>query len=531
VISEWIAAAADRQGDAPYLEEAAPEEAAPEEAAPEEAALEDAALEEAALEDAALEDAAGGRTLTYAGLRRSTQAWAQCLDRAGVAAGAGVAVRLPDPLGYATALVAILAAGRVVIPLDPAAPAAEVARVLAVARPQAAVSDSGRDLPSGLAVLRPPEAPTAQDAVDAVEIPVGAAAAGGIFLCTSGTTGTPKGILLREDQLSHVAAAVAGHHRLTPADRGYCCLPLFHVNAEVVGLLATLAARACLVLDGRFSRRGFWPLIEQRRITWINAVPAIITVLAMDPPATRVPGRVRFVRSASAPLPPCTLRRFEDAFGIPVVETYGMTEAASMITANPVDGPRKAGSVGLPAGTEVRVAERAGSAYVPCRAGTVGRVQIRGRGVIREYARGGPADAVDPEGWLDTGDLGHLDQDGYLFLAGRADEVINRGGEKIYPREIEDFLIAQPGVWSAAVVAARDEVLGERPVAYVVPAGPWRRHEMEEALREACEAALPRPKRPSAFCLVQELPLGPTGKVARRRLRDQGGQDLVHAHP
>jgi acyl-CoA synthetase (AMP-forming)/AMP-acid ligase II len=156
----------------------------------------------------------------------------------------------------------------------------------------------------------------------------------------------------------------------------------------------------------------------------------------------------------------------------------------------------------------------------------VGRVQIRGRGVIREYAQGGPAGAIDADGWLDTGDLGHLDQDGYLFLAGRSDDVINRGGEKIYPREIEDFLVAQPSVWSAAVVAAQDEVLGERPVAYVVPAGAWRRLELEEALREACEAALPRPKRPSAFYLVQELPLGPTGKVARHRLRDQGRQVL-----
>jgi acyl-CoA synthetase (AMP-forming)/AMP-acid ligase II len=150
----------------------------------------------------------------------------------------------------------------------------------------------------------------------------------------------------------------------------------------------------------------------------------------------------------------------------------------------------------------------------------VGRVQIRGPGVIRRYAQGSPAGAVDPEGWLDTGDLGHLDQDGYLFLAGRSDDVINRGGEKIYPREIEEFLLAQPGVRAAAVVGAHDEVLGERPVAYVVPAGPWRRHELVGALREACEAVLPRPKRPSAFCLVPELPLGPTGKVARRHLRE-----------
>jgi acyl-CoA synthetase (AMP-forming)/AMP-acid ligase II len=478
LISEWIEEAAARQGGAPYLAGAGPE------------------------------DPAGSSTLTYAGLRRSTRAWAQCLDRAGVPPGAGVAVRMPDPLAYATALVSILGAGRVVIPLDPAAPAAEVARVLAVARPQAAVGDPDRGLPAGLAVLSPPQVPDAVDAVDAVGVP----GTGGIFLCTSGTTGTPKGILLREDQLSHVAAAVARHHRLTPADRGYCCLPLFHVNAEVVGLLATLAARACLVL-------GFWALIEQQRITWINAVPAIIAVLAMDPPAGRAPERVRFIRSASAPLPAATLRRFETAFGIPVIETYGMTEAASMITANPVDGPRKAGSAGLPAGTEVRVVERAGPGAVPCRANTVGRVQIRGRGVIRQYAEGGPAGAIDPDGWLDTGDLGHLDQDGYLFLAGRSDDVINRGGEKIYPRDIEDFLLTQPGVWSAAVVAARDEVLGECPVAYVVPAGPWHPHEMTEALREACEAGLPRAKHPTEFYLVQELPLGPTGKVARRRLR------------
>ena len=472
MIAEWIARAAARQGSAPYLE-----------------------------------DAAGTGILTYAGLRRSTRAWADYLDRAGVPPGARVAVRLPDPLGYATALVSILGAGRVVIPLDPAP--------------------------------RPPICPGCSPRPGASR---GSGSSGGIFLCTSGTTGAPKGILLREDQLGHVAANVADHHRLVPADRGYCCLPLFHVNAEVVGLLATLAAGACLVLDRKFSRRGFWELIEQRRVTWINAVPAIIAVLAMDPPAVPAAGRVRFVRSASAPLPPSVLRRFEEAYGIPVVETYGMTEAASMIAANPLDGPRKVGSVGLPAGTQVRIARLAAGRYVPSPALEVGRVQIRGRGVITEYAENGPPGAIDPDGWLDTGDLGHLDQDGYLFLAGRSDDVINRGGEKIYPREIEDVLLAQPGVRSAAVVAAHDDVLGERPVAYVVPAGPWPGEladavgpdgvpdpwpgGLADALRAACEAALPRAKRPTAFRLVPELPLGPTGKVARRRLQELGLQEL-----
>ena len=479
MIAEWIDQAAASRGDASYLE-----------------------------------DAAGGDVATFAGLRRATAGWARCLDRAGVAPGAAVALRWSDPLGYASALVAIVGAGRVVVPLDPAAPGSELSRMLEVARPQAIVCDRpADDLPAGPTVLCPAEA-LPLDAAPAGDTG-GSPGAGGIFLCTSGTTGTPKGILLRDDQIAHVAAAVASHHRLSPADRGYCCLPLFHINAEVVGLLATLAARACLVLDRKFSRRGFWPLIEEKRITWINAVPAIITVLAMDPFNTERPGvHVRFIRSASAPLAPSALRRFEQAFGIPVIETYGMTEAASMITANPVDGPRKAGSVGLPAGAEVRVVP------ICAAADSVGRVQIRGRGVITEYATGGPAGAVDPEGWLDTGDLGRFDEDGYLFLAGRSDDVINRGGEKIYPREIEEFLLAHEGVSSAAVVAAPDEVLGERPVAYVVPTGSWSPDKLEYALHQACEAGLPRAKRPSAFFVVDEMPLGPTGKIARRRLRE-----------
>src|SRR5262249_14732963 len=148
--------------------------------------------------------------------------------------------------------------------------------------------------------------------------------------------------------------SVVGWHRLSRADRGYCPLPLFHVNAEVVGLLATLRAGAYLAVDRKFSRRGFWDLISTQRITWINAVPAIISILSADPPADP-PVRLRFVRSASAPLPLAALERFERSVGVPVIETYGMTEAASMITANPLDGPRKPGSAGRPAGAEVRV--------------------------------------------------------------------------------------------------------------------------------------------------------------------------------
>jgi oxalate---CoA ligase len=454
-----------------------------------------------------LEDARGTGALSYAGLREAVRDLERRLDDAGLPPGTRIAVRMPDPLRYATALVALVAAGRVAVPLDPGAPPAGLTRVLAIARPAAVMA--GTDTPGDLTMLKP-----ADPGETALSVPYDS----GIFLCTSGTTGTPKGILLRDEQLAHVAASVVSHHKLTAADRGYCPLPLFHVNAEVVGLLATLSARASLALDRKFSRRGFWEMIASRRITWINAVPAIISILAMDPPSGRP--AVRFVRSASAPLPRAALERFEAAFGIPVVETYGMTEAASMITANPVDGPRKAGSAGLPAGAEVRIAVPDGPPGRPAGPGELGRVQIRGKGVIRRYAEGGRPGAIDPDGWLDTGDLGYLDADGYLFLAGRSDDVINRGGEKIYPREIEEILLAQPGVRSAVVVGVRDEVLGERPVAYVIPNDGWPYHQIETLLRAVCGQELPRHKQPSAFLMVDRLPLGPTGKIARFRLRE-----------
>jgi acyl-CoA synthetase (AMP-forming)/AMP-acid ligase II len=472
-------------------------------------------------DDVYLADARGSATLTYSGLLDVVKETERRLDDAGLPPGSRVNVRLTDPLGYATALVALIAAGRVAVPLDPAAPDTDVARVLSVARPAGVVTShaaAAGEQPGGSA-----EESTLPFGITAFDFsPLTSGTHGGIFLCTSGTTGTPKGILLREEQLAHVASSVVDWHRLSRADRGYCSLPLFHVNAEVVGLLSTLRAGAYLAVDRKFSRRGFWDLINADRITWINAVPAIISILSMDPPA-EPPKELRFVRSASAPLPLASLERFQQALGVPVIETYGMTEAASMITANPLDGPRKPGSAGKPAGSEVRIDLPGGGTAA---AGDIGRVLIRGAGVITAYASGGRPGAIDGNGWLDTGDLGYLDADGYLFLVGRSDDVINRGGEKIYPREIEEILLAQPGVRSAAVIGAIDDVLGERPVAYVVPDAAAVADEVEALLRTVCAERLPRHKQPSEFWLVGEMPLGPTGKISRRLLKES-----VAAHP
>ena len=471
-------------------------------------------------EDVYLADARGTATLTYAELLELAKDTELRLDKAGLMPGARIGVRLAEPLAYAAALVAIVAAGRVAVPLDPGAPEADVARVLRVAGAVAMVTISQPDSRAAREAATGTNKPFWTmhfdfDLEGTVAPP--AAAIGGIFLSTSGTTGAPKGILLHEEQLMHVAASVVASHRLTRADRGYCSLPLFHINAEVVGLLATLRASAYLAVDRKFSRRGFWELIDERAITWINAVPAIISILSMDPPAVP-PAGLRFVRSASAPLPLASLQKFEGEIGVPVVETYGMTEAASMITANPVDGPRKPGSAGRAAGSEVRVEAASGAAAA---AGEIGRVKIRGAGVIRAYDSGERPGVFDADGWLDTNDLGYLDTDGYLFLVGRSDDVINRGGEKIYPREIEEVLLAQPGVRSVVVIGLPDAVLGERPAAYIVLAeGTEASADLEAALRASCAERLPRPKQPSEFCFMDQLPLGRTGKISRRLLKD-----------
>ena len=473
--------------------------------------------------DVYLADARGTATLTYAELLELATDTELRLEKAGLMPGARIGVRLAEPLEYAAALVAIVAAGRVAVPLDPGAPESDAKRVLAVAGAAAmAILGGGRpDRGAAGDTTKGTSRPFCGSGLDfdLFEGPVvsPAAAGGGIFLSTSGTTGTPKGILLHEEQLMHVATSVVESHRLTRTDRGYCSLPLFHVNAEVVGVLATLRAGAYLAVDRKFSRRGFWEIISEREITWINAVPAIISILSMDPPAVP-PAGLRFVRSASAPLPLASLQKFEREIGVPVVETYGMTEAASMITANPVDGPRKPGSAGRAAGSEVRVEAASGAAAA---VGEIGRVKIRGAGVIRAYDSGGRAGVIDSDGWLDTSDLGYLDADGYLFLVGRSDDVINRGGEKIYPREIEEVLLAQPGVRSAAVIGLSDAVLGERPAAYIVRAeGAEAAEALEATLRASCIERLPKPKQPSEFCFMDQLPLGPTGKISRRLLKD-----------
>jgi acyl-CoA synthetase (AMP-forming)/AMP-acid ligase II len=278
--------------------------------------------------------------------------------------------------------------------------------------------------------------------------------------------------------------------------------------------------------------------MAERHITWINAVPAIISRLATLDLDEVIPSRIRFIRSASAPLPIATSTRFETNTGIPVVETYGMTEAASQITANPVTGLRKPGSVGRPVGVEVRVVggERAQAETQPAPGGPIGEIEIRGPSVIAAYAGHHHGDRIDAQGWLRTGDLGHFDKDGYLYLDSRIDDVINRGGEKVFPREIEELILADPDVGGVAVVGSPDHELGQVPVAFIVLRGFEADADIDidvaaqvtARLRDRLGAALVRSKRPVSLSVVRALPAGATGKVRRRALRDSEFPAIYH---
>ncbi len=464
-----------------------------------------------------LREAHGNRSITYGEMLSLVRCWWADLDAGGPPAGRRIAIGVSDPLDFAVVFLATIASGRHAVPLDPDSPPAELERALRRARPDLVVTDRSLPIPAGVGQLNPRLAGNRSDDVDgqpSTGVGQGQEMRGGVLLAGSGTAGPSTQVFLDIDQLAHVATTIARHHQLGRTDIGYNPLPLVHVNTQVVGLLATMCSGATLVLDRRFRRRGFWAMIDRQRVTWINAVPAILALLAIDPQVARAHDcRVRFVRSAAAPLPVEVLRTFEAATGIPVLEAYGMTEAGSMITANPPHGTRKPGSVGVPVDSEVRVVDDNGTVCPP---DMIGKVQVRGPGVIRAYTGPTGRDGFTHDGWLDTGDIGSLDSDGYLFLSGRTDDVINRGGEKVYPREVEAILLADPRVRHAAVVSRPDAVLGEVPVALVVPV------DIPDAtlrydLAERCEEGLAKFKRPTSIEIVSDLPARPTDLNRRER--------------
>jgi acyl-CoA synthetase (AMP-forming)/AMP-acid ligase II len=338
-----------------------------------------------------------------------------------------------------------------------------------------------------------------------------------LLIYTSGTTGRPKGVMLDHANLITMCAMVIDAFHLTADDHSLLILPLFHVNGIVVSTLAPLLVGGAATIAGRFSPKTFFDRLEHSGATYFSAVPTIYTMLA-DLPAEVRPdtSRVRFAVCGAAPAPVELLARFENRYTIPIVEGYGLSECSCASTINPLDGKRKPGTVGLPLpGQAIRISDARGEQVSD---GEAGEVLIAGPNVMRGYLNRPEETAKTlAGGWLHTGDIGRLDEDGYLVLVDRAKDMIIRGGENIYPKEIESVVYGLPGVAEAAVVGRPSDIYGEEPVLYVsLSAGAVLT--AEDILAHA-RNNLAKYKLPVDITILPELPKNAVGKLHKPSLR------------
>jgi sulfoacetate-CoA ligase len=340
-----------------------------------------------------------------------------------------------------------------------------------------------------------------------------------LLLYTSGTTGTPKGVILCHRNMVAGGEYTTLAHELTADDRALCSLPLYHINGEVVTAVTPLVSGGSVVMPHKFSVSNFWEFISDYRCTWFSVVPTIISYLVS---ATETEGKgyhleqVRFGRSASSALPPSLHKAFEEKLKISIVETMGLTETAAPVFSNPMDpSKRKYGSPGQAVGNQAKIVDKAGN-EVP--RGTVGEIMIKGDNVMKEYYKNpeATAKALEPYGWLHTGDLGFMDEDGFVFVTGRLKELIIKGGENIAPREIDEALYKHPAVLDAAAVGIPDDHYGEEILACVcLKSGETC---TEEDLLAHCATHLGKFKTPKKIVFMDDLPKGPSGKIQRLKL-------------
>jgi len=311
-------------------------------------------------------------------------------------------------------------------------------------------------------------------------------------------------------------------HHLGPRDRALCVLPLYHINGLCVTLMGPLVSGGSVVMPNRFSASRFWDQIRQYGCTWFSVVPTQISYLLHESQETNgpheTPPHLRFGRSASAPLAPEVQRAFEARFGVPIIETMGLTETAAQILSNPLPpGTRKIGSPGIPYGCEVRIVDEQMNEAAP---EVEGEVAVRGPSVMKEYFKNPEATgaSITPDRWFRTGDLGRKDEDGYVYITGRSKELIIKGGENIAPREVDEALYTHPAVIEAAAFPRPCPNYGQR-VEAAVKVEPSARV-LEDELITLCRETLGGFKAPERVHFLPELPKGPSGKIQRLKLAE-----------
>jgi acyl-CoA synthetase (AMP-forming)/AMP-acid ligase II len=477
--------------------------------------------------------------VTYGTLKGTLRTFSDALSQMGIAHQQTVSVMMRNSWGSVQVMLGTLYGGRITAPVNLAAGDPQIAYV---------IEHSG----TGVIFVSPEEETRLRRILDGIERPIrvilcdtvtgpvwpdevtGAPAPitghdntlDGLLMYTSGTTGNPKGAVLRQCAPLCGGENAIIAHELTADDRVLLVLPLFHINGFCVSLMSTLVGGMSIVVPPRFSVSGLWNQLIEHECSWVSAVPTQYQYLlraaqADGPPPLADLARVRFARSASAPLSPEVHKAFEELFGLVLIETMGLTECAAQITANPMPpGERKYGSPGKAYGNEVAILG-ADNREVPYLEN--GEIAIRGDNVFRLYLRNPEAtgEAFTPktsngDGWFLTGDLGHMDADGYIYVTGRRKELIIKGGENIAPREIDEALLLHAEVLEAAAFAMPSIDYGQTVMAAVrlTEGGTVG----EDELLALCRAQVGPFKAPDRVHILPDLPKGPSGKVQRMKL-------------
>lgn len=462
--------------------------------------------------------------LSYGELRRQVQDVAEALAASGIGRGDRVGIAIPNGIATVVSFLAASVAGTAA-PLNPGYKEDEFrfyledtnavvlllppegideARQAAGSVPILTVETSAEGVVSLREVTdrRPVAAPRLDDVA--------------LILHTSGSTGRPKRVPLSHANLTISAQNVARSYQLTADDVSLCVMPLFHVHGLVASTLATLSTGGTVVVPSKFSPLSFWRVAQESGATWYSAVPTIHQLLLArvkpgEPPPAGAE-KLRFIRSCSASLPPQVMHDLEAAFGAPVLEAYGMSEAAHQMASNPLPpGQRLAGSVGRGTDVGITIRDDQGRELPP---GDRGEVCIHGPNVITGYENNPEANATAffEGGWFRTGDQGIVDANGYLTLVGRLKELINRGGEKISPREIDEVLLTHPAIAEAVCFGVPHQTWGEEVAAAVV----LREPVAETDLHAFCKERLAEFKRPKQIHVTETIPRTATGKIQRR---------------
>ncbi len=448
-----------------------------------------------------------GARVTFDELERRSRVAAARLHELGARGGDRVAVKLPNGPEFAAAWFGALQLGAIVVPLNILLAQPEIEERMRISGATILIDDPLL-LEAGL-----------EPAVDVAErSPTDPA----VVLFTSGTSGRAKGAVLTHGGIRFAARAAAEALALRPDDVVLGAAPFSHVLGQSTGLVGTLSAGASVAIVERFEAEPTLRFMTETGTTIVLGVPTMCIALCQAARSAAELPPIRIAHLGGAPVPLEVARDFEDTFGGDVYEGYGLTELSGIATTYVQGQPRKPGSVGSPlGGTELRIVDANGTALP---ANEPGEVEFRGPSVIPGYwdDEEATAAALSADGWLATGDIGYVDEEGYLFLVDRKKDVIIRGGYNVYPREIEEVLYAHPDVLEAAVVAVPHQKLGEEVAALVV-CRPGSTLDAD-ALREYARERVAAYKYPRYVVLVESLPKGPTGKILKREIDVQALQ-------